>query len=137
MMKNLNRWNTYIYMLNLAILMSHQADSAYWKEWNLFGMPGDIQGFLLLNFLLTAIFFTGLALLFSENKSSYLFALLLSASGIFAFIIHMYFMSAGFTEFTSTASVIILYATLIVSSGQILMILFIFNKKNKWIKKLS
>ena len=35
--------------LNLALVMAHQADAAYWKEWEMFGIPGGIQAFTLFN----------------------------------------------------------------------------------------
>jgi hypothetical protein len=35
--------------LNLSLVMAHQADAAYWKEWEMFGLPGGIQLFTLFN----------------------------------------------------------------------------------------
>ena len=35
--------------LNLALIMAHQADAAYWEEWEIFGLPGRIQFFDLFN----------------------------------------------------------------------------------------
>jgi len=42
-------------LLNCALLFSHEIDSAYWQEWNLFGLPGGIQLFLVLNLLLLVV----------------------------------------------------------------------------------
>ena len=42
-------WNWMIYSINLTLLFIHEIDSAFWKEWELFGMSGDIQGFLIAN----------------------------------------------------------------------------------------
>lgn len=39
-------WNTNLYLLNFALLFTHEIDSAYWKEWDLFGIPGGIKSFL-------------------------------------------------------------------------------------------
>ena len=44
-MRALDRVST----LNLALVMAHQADAAYWKEWEMFGLPGGIQLFNLFN----------------------------------------------------------------------------------------
>jgi hypothetical protein len=38
-------------LLNLALLITHEIDSAFWKEWNLFGLPGGVQEFLALKAL--------------------------------------------------------------------------------------
>ncbi|MGD0589579.1 MAG: DUF6713 family protein [Bacteroidota bacterium] len=38
-------------MLNLTLLIIHEIDSTFWKEWNLFRLPGGIQGVLALKAL--------------------------------------------------------------------------------------
>ncbi len=48
-----------LYMLNLALLATHEIDSAYWHEWEMFHLPGGVQGFLVLNLLLLLIFIVG------------------------------------------------------------------------------
>ena len=40
----------WIYTVNLLFLIVHEMDSAYWKEWELFHLPGGLGGFLLLHF---------------------------------------------------------------------------------------
>src|SRR5512146_2873166 len=41
-----------LYASAFLLLIVHEIDSAYWHEWNLFGIPGGIQAFLLANVLL-------------------------------------------------------------------------------------
>ncbi len=36
-----------LYLLNFALLFTHKIDSAFWKEWELFGIPGGIRECLL------------------------------------------------------------------------------------------
>jgi hypothetical protein len=60
-----------LYMLNLALLATHEIDSAYWHEWEMFHLPGGVQGFLAAGFpqfrnmvspgLLIAIFLVSIA----------------------------------------------------------------------------
>ena len=40
----------WIYLANAVLLISHEIDSAYWKEWDLFKLPGGITGFLIIHF---------------------------------------------------------------------------------------
>lgn len=35
--------------MNAALLVTHEIDAAYWKEWELFGLPGTEGGFLVLH----------------------------------------------------------------------------------------
>lgn len=59
-----------LYVGNLALLTTHQADAAYWHEWDVFGVPGGLPLFLVFNLgavapgslgLLLCIFATSLA----------------------------------------------------------------------------
>jgi hypothetical protein len=117
-MKHTTSWNIHLYIFNLALLITHQIESAYWKEWELFGMSGDIQGFLIANFILVLFVFIGLKKLLLEKKSGYFFALFFSCTGIFAFVIHSVFILQGHPEFTTPVSYSILILTLIVSIVQ-------------------
>ena len=40
----------WLYLANALTLIVHEIDSAYWKEWDLFRLPGGEAGFLLLHF---------------------------------------------------------------------------------------
>ena len=40
----------WIYLVNVVLLILHEKDSTYWKEWNLFHLPGGLTGFLLIHF---------------------------------------------------------------------------------------
>ena len=42
-------WLEHAYVWTSCLLIVHQVDSAYWQEWRMFGLSGDIQGFVLGN----------------------------------------------------------------------------------------
>jgi hypothetical protein len=111
-------WNARLYLLNAALLFTHEIDSAYWKEWELFGIPGGIQVFLLLNFGLLLIGLYGFQQVLLGTKSARIFSLILAAAGIFAFGIHSFFITTGHPEFTLPISLAILVAALITSVVQ-------------------
>jgi len=108
-----------LYTLNLAILITHEIDSAFWKEWNLFGLPGGIQLFLIVNFLLIFLFLFGLEKVIRWTKNARLFSYGLSLVGIFAFVIHTIFFMLDHEEFSLPVSLIILSGTLLVSLFQL------------------
>jgi hypothetical protein len=107
-----------IYVLNLALLATHEIDSAYWHEWNLFGLPGGIQLFLVLNFVLLAVFLVGLVRLVRGHASAAWFSLALAGSGILAFGLHSLFLYLGHPEFRLPVCLTILVLTLVVSIVQ-------------------
>ena len=127
--KNNKTWSTNLYLLNLALLITHEIDSAFWKEWDLFGMSGGIQGFLIVNFLIILGGLIGFRNLIIDHKSGYYFALVLAVTGVFAFCIHMYFIMAGHQEFTLFVSIAILIAALVVSLIQGVLALQALRKK--------
>ena len=115
---NKNNLITTLYLFNSILLITHEIDSAFWKEWELFGIPGGIQVFLLLNFLLVLVVLIGYKQLLQNARSGYAFALLLAAAGILGFSIHTYFILTGHAEFTLPASLVVLGVWLIGSLGQ-------------------
>lgn len=108
----------WLYLTNAVLLINHEIDSAYWKEWDLFHLPGGIGGFLLLHFPLLFLVLYGMAAVAGQRPSAPWFSLLLSAGGIFAFSIHTYFLRKGREEFDHPVSKAILWATLVVSLAQ-------------------
>jgi hypothetical protein len=111
-------WPVNLYLLNFALLFTHEIDSAFWKEWELFGIPGGVQVFLILNLLLLLIALFGFKELLEGSKIGRMFPILLAIIGIFAFFIHSYFIIMGHSEFTLPMSLAILISILIVSVAQ-------------------
>jgi len=108
----------WLYFVNSVLLINHEIDSAYWKEWDLFRMKGGVAGFLVLHFPMLFIVLYGLVLVSQQSFVGLFFSLLLSASGIFAFFIHTYFIKKGRKEFDTPVSMFILISTLVVSVVQ-------------------
>jgi hypothetical protein len=107
-----------LYLLNAAVLITHEIDSAYWHEWELFGIPGGIQAFLGLNLLLVVAILYGLQALALGHKSGTVLAWMLVAGGLFAVIIHSYFLLRGSQAFSSLASLALLFAAFVLSLAQ-------------------
>ncbi len=132
---NKRTWGINLYLLNFALLFTHEIDSAYWKEWELFGIPGGIQMFLVLNFLLLLVALTGFRQVLLGEIYGNLFSLFLAASGILAFSIHSYFILTEHTEFTLPASLVLLFLILIVSLVQGLVVFNGMREKRKIAEK--
>jgi hypothetical protein len=106
-----------LYLLTATLLIAHQIDSAYWQEWNLFGMGGGIQGFVLSNVPLILVVLYGLVRLVKAPRVGAWFGLALGAAGVAAFFIHGWFLLQGRPEFRVPASVAVLCAALATSIG--------------------
>ena len=85
----------WLYLPNAVLFINHEIDSAYWKEWLLFKLPGGITGFLVIRFPLLFLALYGLILVYKQSDVGLIFSLLLSFGGLFAFAIHMFFIKKG------------------------------------------
>lgn len=112
-----------LYLLNAAVLITHEIDSAYWHEWTLFGIPGGIQAFLVLNLLLVVVLLYGHQALVLGRPVGVVLAWVLAGGGIFAALIHGYFLAAGSGAFRSPVSLALLAATLLLSLAQAAVLL--------------
>jgi hypothetical protein len=117
----------WLYLSNAVLLINHEIDSAYWKEWEIFRLPGGITGFLLLHFPLLFVVLYGLVLIVKNSFGGLICSLILSFGGIFAFAIHSYFLKQGRREFDKPISKIILGLTLLVSIVQMVVTIFRLN----------
>jgi len=109
----------WLYLVNSVLLINHEIDSAYWKEWELFKLPGGITGFLMLHLPLVALLLYGLILVFQRSFAGLIFSLVVSLAGILAFAIHLIFIKKGREEFRTPISLSILSATLAISLVQL------------------
>jgi len=105
----------WIYLVNAVLIVNHEIDSAYWREWELFRLQGGITGFLLVHFPILFLIFYGMIVVFKNTFVGLLFSLLLSLAGFFAFVIHIFFIRKGRREFNTPVSIFILSAALMVS----------------------
>ena len=115
----------WLYLTNSVLLINHEIDSAYWKEWQLFKFQGDITGFLLIHFPLLFLILWGLILVSRHSSLGLVLSVVLSIGGIFAFTVHTYFLRKGRPEFNKPISKFILVATLLVSMAQLVATVYI------------
>jgi hypothetical protein len=117
----------WLYLVNATLLATHEIDSAFWREWELFRLPGGIQLFLALNFLLLLVVFLGFRRVVLWQRGARTFSFLLAAAGLFAFSIHMIFIATGHPAFRLPLSVALLFGTLLISIAQALLVTRIRN----------
>lgn len=109
----------WLYFANAVLLIIHEMDSAYWKEWDLFRLPGGISLFLVLHFPMIVLILWGLIQVYERNLAGLILSIVLGCGGIFAFSIHTYFIRKGRPEFRTSVSLGILIGTLLVSLVQV------------------
>lgn len=116
---------TLLYLVNSVLLIVHEVDSAYWREWELFRLPGGLDGFLLLHIPLVGLILYGLLEVSSGSTIGSVLYYLVDFGGFFAFGIHTYFLRRGDERFRGKVSQLLLYVILLVSIAQLFFALVI------------
>ena len=111
-----------LYFANAVVLITHEIDSAYWHEWNLLGLPGGIQLFLILHIPLVGAVLLGYRTVISWATGAEAWCYALASVGILAFLLHGTFLLMGTPEFRSPVSLALLGATLVLSLWQIVVL---------------
>lgn len=115
----------WLYFANSIVLIIHEIDSAYWREWELFKIKGGISSFLVIHLPLLALILYGLIEVFVETGIGLIFSLILCLGGFFAFGIHTYFLRKGREEFQSVTSKIILFSLFVISLVQFVITIIV------------
>ncbi len=112
----MERW----YLATLLALILHQIDAAFWQEWDMFRVPGGIQGFLVFNLVAVGALLHGYRQVVLAKPSARAYAHLCGAIGAGTAVIHLAFATAGREEFHLPLSIVALAACLIAGAGLLL-----------------
>ncbi len=107
-----------LYLLNAALLITHEIDAAYWHEWALVGIADGIGLLLAFNLAAVILVLRGFRDVVVGTRAGDWYALALAGAGVFVVAAHTWFFVAGHPEFRAAASVAVLAAILIVSLAQ-------------------
>ena len=105
-----------LYIVNATLLLLHEIESAYEKEWEILKLPGKITGFLLLHIPIIIIFFYGLLEIEKSSTIGLIFGIVLGIGGIIPFIIHKLFFKTA-AQFNLLVSNIIIYLNILSGAG--------------------
>ena len=96
------------YFWTMLLLILHQVDAAYWREWEMFHVPGGIQGFLVFNLAAIAVVLAGYRHVLLGTQRAPLYAAICAALGVGTCLIHAGFALAGLEQFHLPLSVAII-----------------------------
>ncbi len=83
-MKAISFW----YIVNATLLLLHEIESAYEREWEILRLPGRITGFLLLHVPIIVILFYGLIEIEKESAMGWMLGIILGIGGMIPAIVH-------------------------------------------------
>jgi len=119
-------WNlktiTILYVLNATLLLLHEIESAYEKEWEILKLPGKITGFLLLHIPIILLILYGLIEIEKLSIEGVWMGVVFGIGGIVPFLVHKVFVHIK-DRFSSVISNLIIYSNAL--SGALLVYLSI------------
>lgn len=110
-----------VYLANASFLLCHEIDSAYWREWELFHLPGGAAGFVALHLALVPLVLWGVVAIARCSPPARWLALLVGLAGIAGGVAHAAFLMAGDEQFATPFSVGLIAAFFIASAVQVLL----------------
>ena len=78
----------WLYIADISLLLLHEIESAYWREWEILKLPGRISGFVLMHVPVIPLMLIGLMLISSGQTAGLWFAVAFGIIGLVPLIIH-------------------------------------------------
>ena len=101
------RW---VYFINATLLLCHEIDSAYWREWDLFHIPGGAPGFVAVHGLIIPLLLLGLVQIERQSPASRWTVFLVSGGGALGGLVHAAFLLSGDSHFATEFSMALIAA---------------------------
>lgn len=95
-------------VVNLALLITHQIDAAFWHEWDMFGLPGGVQLFNVLNLLIFLVMLGCSLPVVRRERAGFACSLVIAGGCALVLPIHAGFALAGFTQFNMPVSMAVI-----------------------------
>lgn len=107
---------TVIYIVNATLLVLHEIESAYEKEWELLNLPGGITGFLLLHVPLVCVLFYGAVEIGKGSGAGLIIGLISGIGGVVPFLVHKIIVKRN-DHFNTPVSNCIIYLNIVAGCG--------------------
>ncbi len=100
---------TVVFIINATLLLLHEIESAYVKEWEILKLPGGIKGFLSMHVPVILLLFWGVLEIEKRTPAGTLIAVIAGLGGLMPFFVHKVFVrKPGFFDSAVSNALIIL-----------------------------
>lgn len=111
---------TIFFILNATILLLHEIESAYEREWEILNLPGKIDGFVLLHIPIIILFFYGALQIEKLTNAGLILGIITGAGGFIPFLVHRIFVVRK-DRFHSRISNVLIYTNIITGIATLLL----------------
>ncbi|MEW6187099.1 MAG: DUF6713 family protein [Thermodesulfobacteriota bacterium] len=103
---------TFFYILNATMLLLHEMESAYEKEWEILKLPGHISGFLLLHVPILLLLLYGAVEMEKQSQIGMVLGIISGIGGLIPFLAHKILVKRK-DQFNLVLSNIIIYGNIL------------------------
>ena len=114
------------YILNATLLLLHEIESAYEKEWEILKLPGKITGFLLLHIPVILLLFWGLIEIYKQTSAGMIVGIIAGIGGLIPFVVHKILVKRD-KHFNRMISNVIMILNIITGIGTIFFSVLLSN----------
>jgi len=107
---------TILYIVNATLLLLHEIESAYEKEWEILKLPGKITGFLLLHIPIIILIFYGLIEIEKKSTIGLILGIVAGIGGVIPFVVHKIIVR-NINHFNLLMSNVIIYLNVLSGMG--------------------
>jgi len=98
------------YLVNASLVLCHEIDSAYWREWDLFHLPGGPPGFVALHLIVIPLILVGLVMVARDAERSPWWSIPIAVAGIAGSTLHLTLLALGDSSFSTPFSLALIVA---------------------------
>lgn len=104
---------TVLFIINALLLLLHEIESAYEKEWEILKLPGRVTGFLLLHIPIILLMFYGVIEIQKPSIIGKIIGIVFGVGGIVPLIVHKFIVFRR-DKFNLLISNIIIYSNAVI-----------------------
>lgn len=115
-----------VYIINATLLILHEIEAAYEKEWEIFNLPGKITGFIIMHIPILLVLFYGLVEIERQTILGLITGLITGIGGLLPFVVHKIIVKRE-GHFNKLISNILIYLNIVTGVGTIILCVHFFN----------
>ncbi len=115
-----------IYIINATLLILHEIEAAYEKEWEILNLPVKITGFIIMHIPILVVLFYGLVEIERQTILGFIIGLIAGIGGLLPFVVHKIIVKRE-GHFNKLISNILIYLNIATGVGTIILCMRFLN----------
>ena len=110
----------FFYILNVTLLILHEIESGYEKEWEILKLPGKLTGFLLFHIPIVVILFYGFYFMIISSDLRGFISIAIGVAAFIPFLVHKIIVNKK-EHFNKVISNVVIFGNMLFGTGSIII----------------